>query len=103
MYIVYNNEKDVTAIYYNPVPSQLAVLQAEEITGVHMDGEVPQPDSVAGLQPKLKLDVDQIKLYYDYERPDTLDNRVYQLQQDNERLKQDNAKLMIKLAEKGVL
>lgn len=103
MYIVYDKDAVVTAIYHNPVPEQLKALDTQGAKGVDMDGEIPQPKYVQGLVSKLKLDVKTKKLYYDYVSPDTLDSKVYQLQKDNEQLKHDNAALTLKLTEKGVL
>ena len=46
---------------------------------MHVEGEIPKPDHILGLRPILKIDVEKARLYYDYERPDTLESKVLEL------------------------
>lgn len=85
MYAVYEETSTgvlVTALYHNPVPEQTAGNN-----GVYLEGTVPQPDQISGLIPVLKIDVEKGQLYYDYERPDTLESRIGDLQKENTELK----------------
>lgn len=82
MYVIYDERsKRVETIYQNPTPEQMAE------PGTHVEGDIPQPDHILGLRPVLKIDVEKAKLYYDYERPDTLESRVLELQKENVEIK----------------
>ncbi|NEZ40255.1 hypothetical protein [Paenibacillus alvei] len=83
----------VETLYFNPTPTQM-----EELQGIEIDGEMPQPDSIPGMRPVLKVDVEKAQLYYDYEKPDTLETRVAELQNENENLKKENAALLLQVA-----
>jgi len=92
MYAVYDESKIVTAIYFNPTPEQM------ESHGIEIDGDMPQPDVISGMTPVLKVDIEKEQLYYDYEKLDTLETRVLELQKENENLKKENAALLLQVA-----
>ncbi|TQR43381.1 hypothetical protein [Paenibacillus popilliae] len=81
MYVLYDNFKKVTTIYQNPVPDQMSG------TGLLVDGDIPQPKYIHGMNPVLKIDTEKMQLYYDYEKPDTIESRVADLQKENTELK----------------
>lgn len=81
MYVIYDQFNRVETIYHNPTAEQMSE------PGIHVDGEIPQPDHILGLRAVLKIDVEKAKLYYDYERPDTLESRVLELQKENVEIK----------------
>lgn len=88
MYVIYDERsKRVETIYHNPTEDELAE------TGMHVEGEVPQPDHILGLRPVLKIDVEKAKLYYDYERPDTLESKLLELMKENVEIKYAIAEL----------
>lgn len=99
MYIVYNETGAIVEkIYYNPVPEQTTEK------GLFLENEtVPQPSSIPSLLPVLKFKIDEKKLYYDYESSNTVEHKVRKLEVENEKFQKENAALMVKLAEKGVL
>lgn len=71
MYVIFDDRtKRVETIYHNPTPEQMSE------SGMHVEGEIPQPDHILGLRPILKIDVEKARLYYDYERPDTLESKI---------------------------
>ncbi|GAC41411.1 hypothetical protein [Paenibacillus popilliae] len=84
MYVIYEETpqgKVVTTVYMNPEPER---MQAQ---GVEIDGELPKPDDIPGMRPVLKLKLEEKELYYDYERPNTVESRVQVLQEENEELR----------------
>lgn len=81
MYVIYENDFKVRTIYYNPTPGQMAE------PGMHIEGAVPQLDTIPGLSPVLKIDLEKARLYYDHERPDTWEGRIIELQKENAELK----------------
>lgn len=82
MYVIYDERsKRVETIYHNPTEEQM------KEPGIHVDGEVPQPNHILGLRAVLKIDVEKVRLYYDYERPDTLESRLLELQKENVEIK----------------
>ncbi|WII36807.1 hypothetical protein [Paenibacillus thiaminolyticus] len=88
MYVIYDERsKRVETIYHNPTEEQMSEQ------GIHVDGEIPQPDHILGLRPVLKIDVEKARLYYDYERPDTLESRLLELQKENVEIKYALAEL----------
>ncbi|MEW9104394.1 hypothetical protein [Paenibacillus sp.] len=96
MYAIYKETPRgviVETLYFNPTPTQM-----EELQGIEIDGEMPQPDTIPGMRPVLKVNVGKAQLYYDYEKPDTIENRVQELQKENENLKKENAALLLQVA-----
>lgn len=88
MYVIYDERgKRVETIYHNPTPEQT------KEPGIHVDGEIPQPDHILGLRPILKIDVEKARLYYDFERPDTLESKVLELMKENVEIKYALAEL----------
>lgn len=87
MYVIYDQFNRVETIYHNPTAEQMSE------PGMYVEGEIPQPDHILGLRPVLKIDVEKAKLYYDYERPDTLESRVLELQKENVEIKYALAEL----------
>ncbi|MDU5141050.1 MAG: hypothetical protein E6230_02535 [Paenibacillus dendritiformis] len=82
MYVIFDNRtKRVETIYHNPTAEQMSE------PGMHVEGEIPQPDHILGLRAVLKVDVEKARLYYDYERTDTLESRVLELQKENVEIK----------------
>ncbi|MCY7484760.1 hypothetical protein [Paenibacillus alvei] len=95
MYAIYKETSRgviVEKLFFNPT------LEQTESQGIEIDGEMPQPDAIPGMVPVLKVDVEKAQLYYDYERPDTLESRVAELQTENENLKKENAALLLQVA-----
>ncbi|MBG9737254.1 hypothetical protein [Paenibacillus alvei] len=96
MYAIYKETPRgviVETLYFNPTPTQM-----EESQGIEIDGEMPQPDAIPGMHPVLKVDIEKALLYYDYEKPDTIETRVQELQKENENLKKENAALLLQVA-----
>lgn len=96
MYAIYKETPRgviVETLYFNPTPTQM-----EESQGIEIDGEMPQPDTIPGMRSVLKVDIEKAQLYYDYEKPDTLESRVAELQNENENLKKENAALLLQVA-----
>lgn len=88
MYVIFDDRtKRVDTIYHNPTADELAE------PGMHVDGEVPQPNHILGLRAVLKIDVDKAQLYYDYEKPDTLESKVLELLKENVEIKYAIAEL----------
>lgn len=87
MYVIYDRKNRVETIYHNPTGEQVAE------PGMHIAGEVPQPDNILGLRPVLKIDVEKARLYYDYERPDTLESKLLELMKENVEIKYALAEL----------
>ncbi|WII39204.1 hypothetical protein [Paenibacillus thiaminolyticus] len=88
MYVIYDERsKRVETIYYNPTPDQMAE------PGMHIEGAVPQLDTIPGLSPVLKVDEEKAQLYYDYEKPNTLESRIGELLKENTELKMALAEL----------
>ncbi|CAH8772437.1 hypothetical protein [Paenibacillus dendritiformis] len=87
MYVIYDRFNRVETIYHNPTEEQMSE------PGMHVEGEIPQADHILGLRAVLKIDVEKAKLYYDYERPDTLESRVLELQKENVEIKYALAEL----------
>ncbi|MGG3839638.1 hypothetical protein ABEV00_21785 [Paenibacillus thiaminolyticus] len=88
MYVIYDDRSNrVETIYHNPTADQMSEQ------GIHVDGEIPQPDHILGLRAVLKIDVEKAKLYYDYERPDTLESRILELSKENVEIKYALAEL----------
>ncbi|EJW16891.1 hypothetical protein M5X00_17765 [Paenibacillus alvei] len=95
MYVVYKETSEglsVETLYFNPTPKQMEAL------GIEIEGEMPQPINISGMVPVLKVDVKKAQLFYDYEKPDTIENRVQDLQKENENLKKENAALLLQVA-----
>ncbi|MDT8979967.1 hypothetical protein RQP50_27435 [Paenibacillus sp. chi10] len=82
MYAIYKEANNqVEYLFFNPTPEQ------KTKPGIEIEGVFPTPDAIPGMVPVLKVDVGKVRLYYDYERPDTIESRVHELQKENTELK----------------
>ncbi|BFH66264.1 hypothetical protein J27TS7_11100 [Paenibacillus dendritiformis] len=81
MYVIYDRNYRVETIYHNPTEEQMSE------PGIHVEGEIPQPEHILGLRAVLKIDVEKARLYYDYERPDTLESKLLELMKENVEIK----------------
>lgn len=93
MYAIYKEANNqVEYLFFNPTPEQ------KTKAGIEIEGVFPTPDAIPGMVPVLKVDIEKGQLYYDYEKPDTIESRVAELQNENENLKKENAALLLQVA-----